>query len=144
MPWWGWVVAGALLLAAEMGLVDAEFYLVFLGLSALAVGVLGLAGLEGPVWLQWLLFAVLALVSLVFFRGRLYAHLRRFGREVGEGVAGERAVALGRIEPGGLGRAELRGSQWTARNTGAAPIEAGAHVRVERVEGLTLDVRGDA
>jgi hypothetical protein len=144
MPWWGWVAAGALLLAAEMGAVDAGFYLVFLGLSALAVGLLGLAGLAGPVWLQWLLFAVLALVSLVFFRGRLYAHLRRFGGELGEGVAGEVAVAEGRIEPGAIGRAELRGSMWSARNAGATPIEAGERVRVERVEGLMLHLRGDA
>jgi membrane protein implicated in regulation of membrane protease activity len=144
MPWWGWVAAGALLLAAEMAAVDAEFYLVFLGLSALAVGVLGLAGLEGPVWLQWLLFAVLALVSLVFFRGRLYARLRRFGGELGEGVTGEVAVAMDRIEPAAIGRAELRGSTWSARNAGATPIEAGARVRVERVEGLLLHLRGDA
>ncbi len=76
MAWWGWIAAGALLLAAEMGLVDAEFYLVFLGLSALLVGLLALAGLGGPPWVQWLLFAALAATSLVLFRGRVYSRLR--------------------------------------------------------------------
>jgi membrane protein implicated in regulation of membrane protease activity len=144
MPWWGWVALGALLLAAELGAVDAEFYLVFLGLSALVVGALGLAGFAGPAWLQWLLFAALALVSLAFFRRQLYARLRRAGAELGEGVSGEWAVARDRIEPGALGRAELRGSLWSARNAGGLPIEAGQRVRVERVEGVLLQLRADA
>jgi membrane protein implicated in regulation of membrane protease activity len=144
MPWWGWVALGVLLLAAELGAVDAEFYLVFLGLSALVVGLVGLAGFGGPIWLQWLLFAALALVSLVFFRRKLYARLRRAEGELGEGVSGEWAVAQGRIEPGALGRAELRGSVWSARNAGGAPIEDGERVRVERVEGVLLHLRPDA
>ena len=41
MPWWGWVVVGAALLGAEI-VVPTDFYLVFLGLSALAVGLVGL------------------------------------------------------------------------------------------------------
>ena len=45
MPWWGWVVVGAALLGAEI-VVPTDFYLVFLGLSALAVGLVGAAGLE--------------------------------------------------------------------------------------------------
>lgn len=31
MPWWGWLIAGAALLASELLLIDAQFYLVFLG-----------------------------------------------------------------------------------------------------------------
>ena len=68
MPWWGWVTVGALLLAAEMTIVDLEFYLVFLGASAFLVGMPGLAGLPLPYWLQWIVFAFLSIASLVFFR----------------------------------------------------------------------------
>ena len=34
MPWWGWITIGAILLGSEMLLIDAQFYLVFLGLAA--------------------------------------------------------------------------------------------------------------
>ena len=143
MAWWGWVAAGALLLAAEMGFVDAGFYLVFLGLAALAVGLLSLAGLGGPTWLEWLLFAALAAASLGLFRGRVYARVQRGAIGAREGLAGEIAVARERIEGGARGRAELRGSLWTVENDGEAAIAAGARARVLRADGLVLHVRGE-
>jgi hypothetical protein len=79
MPWWGWITVGALLLAAEMTIVDLEFFLVFLGASALLVGMLGLAGVPLPFWMQWIVFAVLAIGSLVFSVSasiRSFAHPR--------------------------------------------------------------------
>ena len=142
MPWWAWMAAGGLLLAAEIAFVDAEFYLVFLGVSALAVGALGMTGLGAPAWLQWLLFSGIAVVSLLFFRQRVYAKVRRQA-EFPEGVEGAWAVADERIEPGAQGRATLRGTPWTARNDGDSAIEAGARVKVERAEGVILRVRGD-
>lgn len=35
MPWWGWIVIGALLLGAELMVIEAEFFLVFIGVAAL-------------------------------------------------------------------------------------------------------------
>jgi hypothetical protein len=81
MMWWGWMVLGALLLSAELFAVDAQFYLVFLGVSAALVGVLALAGIELPEWGQWALFAVLALISFVTFRKSLYEKLRGGARK---------------------------------------------------------------
>ena len=43
MPWWGWFVLAAALLSFELFVIDAQFYLVFLGVSAALVGLLGLA-----------------------------------------------------------------------------------------------------
>ena len=51
MEWWQWVVLGVILLSAEM-LVDADFYLVFVGLSAVLVGLVGLTLVELPIWGQ--------------------------------------------------------------------------------------------
>ncbi|NJO13497.1 MAG: hypothetical protein HC872_08575, partial [Gammaproteobacteria bacterium] len=65
MPWWGWLVAGIGLLAVEMFGIDAQFYLVFLGVSAILVGVLGLSGLSMPEWGEWLTFAVLSIVTML-------------------------------------------------------------------------------
>jgi len=38
MTWWGWVIAGAILLGAELSFVSAQFYLVFIGSAAILVG----------------------------------------------------------------------------------------------------------
>ena len=54
MTWWGWLVLGIGLLGVEMFVIDAQFYLVFIGVSAAVVGLLGLAGIGMPEWLQWL------------------------------------------------------------------------------------------
>src|SRR5512134_506025 len=90
MPWWGWILVGTLLLAGELFVVEADFYLVFLGFAAVVVGVLDLAGLGGPLWLEWLLFAGIAVVSTVFFRQRVYRRLRpAAGGDVGDSVAGQ-------------------------------------------------------
>ena len=48
MTWWGWLIIGAILLGAELLAVDAQFYLVFLGLSAALVGLAGMFGIVMP------------------------------------------------------------------------------------------------
>ena len=134
MPWWGWVLVGTLLLAAELFVVEADFYLVFLGFAAVVVGLLDVAGLGGPIWLEWLLFAVIALGSTVLFRQRIYEKLRPPG---GAGLAtrwsARRRVVRDAIAPGGHGHAELRGAVWQAKNVGAAPL-ARRRARAGRAE----------
>ena len=63
MTWWGWMVLGAVLLGAELFAIDAQFYMVFLGVSAALVGLAGLLGLAMPEWAQWMAFAALSLIS---------------------------------------------------------------------------------
>jgi len=72
MNWWSWMIGGAILLGAELGLVNAQFYLVFIGAAALAVGLASVAMPGLPASAQWALFAILATVSMLMFRGRLY------------------------------------------------------------------------
>jgi len=50
MPWWGWIVIGALLFSAELFAIDAAFYLIFLGAAALTVGLVGMIGLGFSVY----------------------------------------------------------------------------------------------
>ena len=138
MPWWGWVIVAAMLLGSELLFVDAEFYLVFLGVSALVVGLVDLAGFGGEIWEEWAGFAALALITMVGFRRRIYGQLRGGAADVPEGVVGERVLLSQAIEPGGEARAELRGTTWTVVNTGDRPLEAGSRARVERAEGLIL------
>jgi membrane protein implicated in regulation of membrane protease activity len=140
MPWWGWIVVGAALLGAET-IVDAQFFLIFFGVAALVTGALTAAGITEPVWLQWASFGVLCVVGAAGFRKRVYGLVRPAYGDVSQGTVGELAVARDAIAPGGRGMAELRGTIWEARNTGHAAIAPGESARVERVEGLVLDLR---
>jgi membrane protein implicated in regulation of membrane protease activity len=142
MPWWGWLVVGAVLLAVEMFVLDAQFYLVFLGVAAAVVGLLGLAGLGGPDWVQWLVFAALALVAMVAFRRRVYERVRgRTGTVEERLTLGDRVVIPARLEPGQTCRVNYRGSSWTARNVDQLAIDAGKEAVIAHIDGLTLHVR---
>ena len=144
MYWWAWIAVGAILLGSELAFVDAQFYLVFVGASAFAVGILQLAGIALAVWLQWLIFAVLAAASMVTFRRRIYESMRRGLPAMKSGPAGEIVTMPMALPPGETCRLEFRGCSWSAVNAGQAMIAAGSRARIERVEGLTLVIRGDA
>lgn len=141
MPWWGWLVLGVALLATEMFFLDAQFYLVFLGVSAALVGLLALAGIAMPDWAQWLLFAALALIAMVSFRKRVYQLVRgRTGAVEERLTLGDRVVIPTRLEPGQTCRVEYRGSSWSARNVDQRAIDAGKEAVISHVDGLTLHV----
>lgn len=144
MTWWYWLLIGFGLLGTEI-LTPGGFYLLFFGLAALVVGVLVGLGMEEPIWLQWLLFSGLSIGSLLLFRGPLLARMQSVERGTPEvdSLVGERAICLEDLSPGGIGKAELRGSTWTARNAGQASLAKGQRGRVERVEGLTLWIKSD-
>jgi len=141
MAWWTWFVVGTLLLGIELFAVDAQFFLIFLGASAMMVGLVGALGIDLPNWTQWVLFAVLAVVTIVSFRGQVYAKLR--GRPLGkvDSDVDQRVRIPQDLAPGKSMRVEYRGSGWTAMNVGASAIPAGEDARIESVDGLTLNVR---
>ncbi len=140
MTWWGWMVIGMLLLGAELFIIEANFFLVFLGAAAIVTGLVGLAMPDLPQWLQWLTFAALAVVSMVFFRKRVYRALRRDVPDMVNDMMSEHLKLPDGLPVDGTCRVELRGSTWTARNVGAEPIPPGANVRIVGVDGVTLRV----
>jgi membrane protein implicated in regulation of membrane protease activity len=143
LTWWMWFLFGLVLLLAEFATPGA-FYQFFFGVGALAVALIELVGLELPLWGQLLLFLVLSIGSLLALRRPL-----RFRFEAGvpdkevDSLVGETATALEEIAADAIGKAELRGSSWRARNIGVSVIAPSQRVRVERVEGLILQVRDD-
>ena len=144
MPWWAWVVLGVGLLGVEMLLIDAQFFLVFIGLSAALVGLLGLFGVEMPDWMQWIVFSALSVTAMVTFRRRIYEFVRGRGGKVEERLTvGDRVLVTARLEPGQTGRVDYRGSSWSARNAGDRPIEAGREAVIDRVADLTLYVKAE-
>ena len=143
MQWWAWVAVGAVLLGSELGFIDAQFYLVFVGGSALVVGFLELAGLLSEPWTQWAVFGLLAVLSVVIFRRRIYALLRRKLPEMKQGPVGETVVLPTQLQPGESCRLEYCGSSWNATNGGQSLILAGQRARIDRVNGLTLVIHGE-
>jgi membrane protein implicated in regulation of membrane protease activity len=141
MTWWGWVIAGAVLLGAELTFVSAQFYLVFIGSAAILVGLLTVVASPAP-WLQWALFAVLALVSMVTFRSRVY---QRFHSSFPRVDAGPRTGGLITLQvplsAGESCQTEYGGTYWTVRNDSDRPIPSGGRARVIGVRDLTLLVR---
>jgi membrane protein implicated in regulation of membrane protease activity len=139
MPWWGWILFGAVLLGSEL-FVTTEFYLVFLGVAALLVGAsTGLV--DQPVWVQWLSFAALSAVLLVGFRQRFWQTMDSRHSDVDDPIVGESGTLGEALEPGAQGRAELRGAQWTVRNIDDVALAAGTRVIAHELEGLVLLVR---
>jgi membrane protein implicated in regulation of membrane protease activity len=141
MEWWIWFLAGLALLGVEL-FTPGGFYLLFFGLAAFGVGILDAAGLVVALWVQVLLFAIFSVVGILLLRRTLVV---RFGRSLPareiDSLVGEDAMALTDLDPGALGRVELRGTAWSARNTGSVPLARGRRCTVERVDGLTLWVR---
>jgi membrane protein implicated in regulation of membrane protease activity len=143
MTWWSWMILGAVLLGAEMFAVDAQFYLVFLGVSAALVGLLGLFGIAVPEWGQWLAFGALSLFFFFSFRRTLYLKIRGGGEIYPETMSGESVNIAADLAPGAEARTQYRGSDWTVRNVGAQAINGGSRARIVQVNGLTLHVTAE-
>lgn len=143
MLWWHWMILGAVILGAELFAIDAQFYLVFLGLSAALVGLAGMVGIAMPEWAQWTTFAVLSLVSFFTFRKSLYATIRGGATEFRDTISGDTVNIKEELAAGSESRAEYRGTKWTVRNTGANAISAGTRAKVVKVDGLTLHIEAE-
>ena len=143
MTWWSWMVLGALLLGAELFAIDAQFYLVFLGVSAVLVGLTSLFGIVMPEWAQWTMFASLSLISFFTFRKALYQKIH--GGVVGfkESLSGNTVNVVDDLGVGDEARIEFRGTKWTVRNVGTGTISAGSRARVIKADGLTLHVEAE-
>ena len=141
MTWWYWLVLGLVLIALEM-VSSGGFYIIFFGVAAIVVAGMAGSGLVEANWLQWLLFSVASVASLVLFRNPL---MRKLNLGAGSAdidtLAGETGTALEDMNAGANGRVELRGTTWSARNTGSTPLPRGHRCVVVRAERLTLLVK---
>jgi len=142
MNWWIWILIGLSLVFVEV-ITPGGFYLLFFGIGGLAVGLLTLADLAGPAWLQVLLFSVISVCALWLFREKLMQSFQTKAAVAVDSYIGETGHAVEEIAVNGVGKVELRGTSWSARNVGAAPLSAGSRCMVEKVEGLTLLVRAE-
>jgi inner membrane protein len=138
MEWWMWLAAGLVLVVAELA-TPGGFVIIFFGIAALLVGVLALLGIVSSVPMQFLLFSVIAVGSLALLRQRLQSRLQTPTGNV-DSLIGDLAIPQERLSPGVVGRVEVRGSMWAARNTSSVTLDPGQRARVAGVDGLTLAV----
>jgi inner membrane protein len=136
MAWWQWILLGLALSALELA-TPGGFYLIFFGVSAILVGLASLVGFLVPAWFEWLAFSVGSIAMLLLFRRRLMQLIQPGAGDV-DSLIGETALPLETIRPGAIGRAEMRGTVWSARNVHDSELARGQRARVQRVDGLTL------
>lgn len=139
IAWWIWVVGGLILMGLE-SVLPVGFYLFFLGLAAVATGTLTWLGILGTLFQQGLA-ALIAIAAVVAIRKPVVAKFKLAPETTVDSMVGETATALDSIAASAAGRVELRGTTWSARNVGETEIPSRAKCRVERVDGLTLEVR---
>ncbi|HEX8171981.1 MAG TPA: NfeD family protein [Thermoanaerobaculia bacterium] len=139
MSWWVWVLAGFLLLAVEMA--STTMHIGFFAVGAFVVAVAVGVGARLPLWGQLLLFTGVSLVAFLFLRPIVVRKLRLDQKKVVDSLVGEEALALDDIGVAQIGKAEMRGTTWSARNIGETSLTRGQRCVVAHVEGLTLHVR---
>jgi membrane protein implicated in regulation of membrane protease activity len=136
MTWWLWILLGLVLSALELA-TPGGFYLIFFGVGALFTGLVSLLDFGVPGWAEWIVFAVASVVMLLVFRRPILRMMQPAMPDV-DSLVGEIATTMDAIPAGQVGRAELRGTAWSARNGHGLELARGQRCRVERVDGLTL------
>lgn len=139
MTWWIWVLLGLFLLALEFAAPTA--HLAFFGIGAFVVAVLVAIGYGGPLWVQLLVFTGFSLVALLLFRPMLVRRLKTAERPEVDTLVGELATPLEEIPVAAVGKAEMRGSTWNARNVGDTTLARGQRCAVQHIEGLLIHIR---
>lgn len=139
MAWWIWILIGIALLAVEM--TSSTMHIGLFAVGAAVVGILVALGIDIPLWGQLVIFTGVSVFSLLFVRPWLVRKLRLGETKAVDSLVGEQAVALDEIGPAGLGKAEMRGSTWSARNVGETALARGQRCVVANVEGLVIHVR---
>ena len=138
MPWWLWLALGFVLLAIEAG-ATREFTLFCIGVSAILVGLMTGFGIYKPP-IQWAVFGILSLTTVYWVRDwlrHIMTHAAADDREF-TNIISQTAFPTEDIRPYGFGKAELRGTTWTAHNASSTTIPHGHRCKVMQVKGLTL------
>jgi membrane protein implicated in regulation of membrane protease activity len=138
MSWALWVIFGVGLLVFEI-LTPGGFFTVFFGVSAFVVAVFVSFGIleSGPA--QWLTFVILGTVMILALRPMLRRKVEGSPTKVDQ-IVGATAIALEAFGADARGKAELRGTSWSALCQGPGSVKKGDRLRVIKMDGLSLIV----
>ena len=148
MLWWHWSILGFSLIGIEILTLGGlgNFYFLFFGMAALMVTGLTWSGLVEAAWLQWFLFAILGIISLLVMKKPLQNKPTLNGNDEPDvdSMVGEIAKVLEPLEPQAMGKVELRGSTWNARNAGESLLDTNSIAKIVRVDGLTVWIQAES
>jgi len=113
----------------------------FFAVGAFVVALLVGVGLVIPLWGQLGIFTVVSILAFAFIRPILVRKLKLDFKPNVDTMIGERAIATEDIGVAGLGKAEMRGTTWSARNVGETALARGQRCVVAGIEGLVLHIR---
>ena len=139
MSWWIWILAGLALLAVEFA--SASMHLGFFSIGAFVVAALVGFGVELPLWGQLAIFTGVSLLAFVFIRPILVRRLKLDFKPNVDPMIGEQAFPLEDIGVQQVGRAEMRGTTWSARNVGETMLTRGQRCVVASIDGLMLGIK---
>ncbi len=137
---WHWLAFGLALLAIE--LLGTAGYFLWLGLSALIVGIL-LTFIPMSWQLQWVAFAAFALVTTWLWWRRQFKSDKKSdaNRELNQKskqLIGQ-IIRLDEDFPAGKGRLKVGDTTWSAQSESA--ISAGQQVEITKVSGIILTIK---
>ena len=142
MTWWYWLVLGLVLIALEMAS-SGGFYIIFFGVAAVVVALLAATGLVAA-------HGCSGCCSRCSRSSRSPvpqshdAEAESGGGRRRHRYAGRRNWhGARRMGAGANGHVELRGTTWSARNTGSTPLRRGQRCVVVRADRLTLLVKAE-
>jgi inner membrane protein len=98
-------------------------------------------GVEMPLWAELMTFTIVSVVAIVVVRPILIRKLKLDQKKVVDTLIGEQALALDDIAPAAVGKAEMRGTTWSARNIGETALIRGQRCVVIDITGLEIQVR---
>jgi membrane protein implicated in regulation of membrane protease activity len=139
MAWWIWVLFGLLLLGVELA--SSTMHIGLFAIGAFTVALLEALGVHMPLWGELITFTGVSVVSIVVIRPILIRKLKLDKKPVVDTLVGEQALALDDIAPSAIGKAEMRGTSWSARNVGDTSLIRGQRCVVTEVEGLVIHIR---
>ncbi|MCR8643157.1 NfeD family protein [Paenibacillus sp. N1-5-1-14] len=136
VPWIVWAVIGVILIIAEM--MTFTFYLLWLGIGALAAGVLALF-IPDAVFVQVLAGAVVAIILTIFTKPltRKVRHSKGF-KDAIDVIVGRQGEVIQKIEVGTLGIVKVGGEIWSA--SASETIEPGTTVIVVSKGSAVIEV----
>jgi membrane protein implicated in regulation of membrane protease activity len=140
MSWWLWILFGIALLFVEM-VTPGGLFALFFGVGAIFTAALATIGVGATA--QWLAFTAGSLVLLATLRRSLRDRLLSRATPPVDQIVGQEVTLLADLAAGGEVQAELRGVPWSARTASGPTLRKGQRCRVERLDGLTLWVRGE-
>lgn len=139
MNWWIWTLIGFFFLALEF--VTTTMHSAFFAAGAFLVAILVGVHLDLPLWAQLLIFTLFSLITLLILRPLIVAKLNLSKTKYVDTMVGEQAIAIDDMPVAGFGKAEMRGSTWSARNVGETALTRGQRCVVEKIEGLVLHLK---